>query len=118
MNFKSSNLTLLGVLLQRRQDLDAEPLPGLQLDLSQVLLGLAQELLQRAGRHVLRDEDHLEANTQIRFLESRRVARRRKMWSTRSRVQFLRGRLVRFSRLQSRDNNCLQYAYSDACCET
>jgi hypothetical protein len=47
-------------LLQRRQDLDAKPLPGLQLNLPHVLLGLAQELLQRAGRHVLRDEDHLK----------------------------------------------------------
>ena len=78
-DFYKYQLYTLGFLLQRRQDLDAEPLPGLQLDLSQVLLGLAQELLQRTGRHVLRDEDHLEGNTQIRFLEARRVARRCKM---------------------------------------
>lgn len=42
---------------ERVEDLRDPALPGLELDGAVVPLGLAQELLQRAGGHVLRDED-------------------------------------------------------------
>jgi hypothetical protein len=42
---------------QGREDLGAPSLPRLKLNLAVVLLGLAQELLQRPRAHVLRDKD-------------------------------------------------------------
>ena len=42
---------------ERVEDLRDPALPGLELDGAVVPLGLAQELLQGAGGHVLRDED-------------------------------------------------------------